>query len=83
MKIKTRKPNSTGKLDLQVNKWIRLLAVSALILAFLPGCSHRHIQQAEHFTKNKKYEDALEHYFKALKTQPDDIELKIKIDGVL
>lgn len=33
--------------------------------------------------KNQRYEEALEHYFKALRTRPDKIELKLEIDRVL
>ncbi|MCK4761906.1 MAG: hypothetical protein KAW12_06875 [Candidatus Aminicenantes bacterium] len=55
-----------------------------ILLALLSGaCARSHIRRAEDLKKNKSYEEALAHYFKALKANPRSINLKIDIDQLL
>ena len=53
------------------------------LIFFLSGCTQNHIRLAESLSRNKNYEKALEHYLKALKSNPDSIDLKIDIDRLL
>jgi general secretion pathway protein D len=57
-----------------------LLLLAAL---FCFSCATGYISKAENFRKNQYYEEALDYYFKALKANPDRVELKITIDRLL
>jgi len=59
------------------------LVVPVLIPLLFPGCTGHHLKRAEFLKKNKQYEQALAYYFKALKSHPDRIALKVDIDRVL
>ena len=52
-------------------------------LVFLVGCSGNHVKLARDLQRNQYYEEALDHYFKALKAKPDRIDLKIDLDRLL
>jgi general secretion pathway protein D len=57
-----------------------------LLLTFFSafsGCTHNHIKTAESLSHNRQYEEALDHYLKALRSNPDSIDLKIDIDRLL
>jgi general secretion pathway protein D len=57
-----------------------------LLLTFFSafsGCTNNHIKTAESLSHNRQYEEALDHYLKALRSNPDSIDLKIDIDRLL
>ncbi len=54
-----------------------------IIMVFSVGCARNHIKLAEELRENKYYEEALDHYFKALKSKPHRVDLKIDIDALL
>jgi len=57
-----------------------LLAMCLMIVA---ACARGHLRTAEDLTRNRQYEEALNHYLQALKANPDDIDLRIDIDRLL
>ncbi len=65
----------------------RLTIVSLFLtlsfLLFLSGCAHDLIRRAEEFRRNRQYEESLENYLKAYKSDPHSIDLKIDIDRLL
>ena len=61
-----------------------MVFITIIIITVLSaGCAKNHIKLAEELKKNKYYEEALEHYFKALKSRPHRVDLKIDIDALL
>lgn len=76
MKKMSKRLNRTGKTAL-------LIIIVLLPALYFAGCSVNHVKLAEDLKKNKKYEDALDHYFQALKNHPDRPELKADIDRLL
>lgn len=80
MRKKNRGVDFVGRF--KINTLI-LTIILPLTVLFFSGCSRNHVRLAEDLTRTKKYEEALEHYFKALKVNPDRIDLKIEIDRVL
>ncbi len=66
---------------------IRLKSIFILLSVFLitlfNGCVKNHIKTAKDLSSNKHYEEALGHYLKALKSNPESIELKIDVDRLL
>jgi tetratricopeptide (TPR) repeat protein len=80
MRKKNKGMDFAGRLKIKALLFTIILPLTVL---FFSGCSRNHVKLAEDLTKTKKYEDALEHYFKALKSNPDRIDLKINIDRLL
>jgi general secretion pathway protein D len=64
-----------------------LIAAAAMLvfsLLLFGGCASRdHVKLAKDLKRSKYYEEALDHYFRALKANPHRIDLKIDIDGLL
>jgi general secretion pathway protein D len=63
-------------------RWQYIL-FSLFILLCWAGCGRNHIRQAEGLRQNRLYEESLEHYLKALKSDPDRIDVRIDIDRLL
>jgi len=59
------------------------LIILSLLMILISGCVKNHIKTAKDLTRNKHYEEALGYYFKALKSNPNSIDLKIDIDRLL
>ena len=60
------------------------LSIIFLVTIFLfSGCAKNHIKTAKDLSRSKHYEEALGHYLKALKANPESIELKIDVDRLL
>jgi general secretion pathway protein D len=76
MKKKSKQTNRLGKTVL-------IIFTIHLSTLFFTGCSVNHVKLAEDLKKNKKYEAALEQYFRALKAHPDQPRLKSDIDHLL
>lgn len=72
-------PNPKAK---STNSLIRILVTVQLILLVV-GCGRNHVRMAESLRENRHYEEALAHYLKALKANPESIDLKIDIDRLL
>jgi hypothetical protein len=77
MRKKNRGVNFAGRLKI---KALILTIILPLTVLSFSGCSRNHVKLAEDLARTKKYEEALEQYFKALKANPDRIDLKINID---
>ncbi len=77
--------NNTNSTQLYPGKRVLFLFLIALIIipVLFPGCTGHHLKRAEFLIKNKQYEEALAYYFKALKSHPKRIDLKVDIDRVL
>lgn len=63
-------------------RWQYILC-SLFILLCWAGCGRNHIRQAEDLRQNRLYEESLEHYLEALKSDPDRIDVRIDIDRLL
>jgi general secretion pathway protein D len=62
---------------------IKTIFILFLVLFLFNNCAKNHIKTAKDLSRNKHYEEALGHYLKALKANPESIELKIDVDRLL
>lgn len=62
---------------------IKTSFILLLVFSLFNGCAKNHLKTAKDLSRNKHYEEALGHYLKALKANPESIELKIDVDRLL
>ncbi|MCK4943442.1 MAG: tetratricopeptide repeat protein, partial [Candidatus Aminicenantes bacterium] len=75
--------NTKIKMSLQNNVKSIFILLSVFLIILFNGCVKSHIKTAKDLSSNKHYEEALGHYLKALKSNPESIELKIDVDRLL
>ncbi len=75
--------NTRIKMSLQNNVKSIFILLSVFLIILFNGCVKSHIKTAKDLSSNKHYEEALGHYLKALKSNPESIELKIDVDRLL
>jgi general secretion pathway protein D len=72
------------KKRVKLRYFFNIIITTGLLITIFTGCAvNRHIQLADSSFQKKQYDNALEHYFKALKKNPESIDLRIKIDKIL